>query len=264
MDGNIVIGVELEEKSFLSALRRLQSTAAQTTSRLLEPMGKAAGTQFLAGLRSADAASAGRTLARQTLGGFSGENFTGAGYGAAAGLLSGFRSGGSGMRGSASGMAAAVRNAFSGNWYSVGCNISAGIAAGIRGGSSAVTAAAAAAAYSALYAAKRALGIRSPSRVFRDEVGRNISSGIAEGITAGQRTVQTAMERQSELLVAAARQDVTPTLPRLGGTASRESSGGTGGGPLQISLEAPLYLDGRELARATAKYTGRQMMWEAM
>jgi hypothetical protein len=33
---------------------------------------------------------------------------------------------------------------------------------------------------------------------------------------------------------------------------------------MRIRLEAPLYVDGRELARATAKYTGQQLIWEAM
>ena len=33
---------------------------------------------------------------------------------------------------------------------------------------------------------------------------------------------------------------------------------------VRIRLEAPLYVDGRELARATARYTGQQLAWEAM
>lgn len=69
------------------------------------------------------------------------------------------------------------------SWYSVGSNICSGIASGINAGWSWLTSRVASLASSLLSAAKRALGIRSPSRVFRDEVGENIGLGIAEGVT---------------------------------------------------------------------------------
>ena len=41
--------------------------------------------------------------------------------------------------------------------------------------------------------AKGVLGIHSPSRVFRDEIGQNIAKGMGLGIERGQRTVHDAM-----------------------------------------------------------------------
>ena len=67
-------------------------------------------------------------------------------------------------------------------WSSVGSQAMAGLAAGIRSGASSVISAAAAAAASALAAAKNALGISSPSKVFRDEVGKMVMKGLGEGI----------------------------------------------------------------------------------
>lgn len=75
------------------------------------------------------------------------------------------------------------------SWYSVGSNICSGIASGINAGWSWLTSRVSRLASSLLSAAKRALGIRSPSRVFRDEVGQYVSLGMAEGITDTEANV---------------------------------------------------------------------------
>jgi len=67
------------------------------------------------------------------------------------------------------------------NWGSIGSNIISGIAGGLSGGVGAIVSAAKQAAQSALDAAKNLLGIKSPSRVFRDEVGKMMALGMAEG-----------------------------------------------------------------------------------
>lgn len=64
----------------------------------------------------------------------------------------------------------------------IGFNISAGVAAGISGGAALAIVAATGMATAALAAAKAALGIHSPSRRFRYEVGQNISESTAFGI----------------------------------------------------------------------------------
>jgi TP901 family phage tail tape measure protein len=65
---------------------------------------------------------------------------------------------------------------------SVGVNAIAGLAAGIRAGTFSVTSAMRTAARSAVNAAKNALVIKSPSHVFRDEVGVMTMKGFGEGI----------------------------------------------------------------------------------
>lgn len=67
---------------------------------------------------------------------------------------------------------------------SVGKAIVDGIAAGISAGASAIANAAKAAAQAALDAAKKLLGIKSPSQLFADVIGQNISLGMAQGILA--------------------------------------------------------------------------------
>ena len=68
------------------------------------------------------------------------------------------------------------------DWLSLGANIISGIANGILSGAGAIVSAAQDAASRALNAAKNFLGIHSPSRVFRDEVGKMIPQGMAVGV----------------------------------------------------------------------------------
>ena len=83
------------------------------------------------------------------------------------------------------------------NWGELGKNIVTGIANGIINGASAIVDAAKTAALSALDSAKKTLGIHSPSRVFRDEVGEQISAGIALGINDNLGAITSAMQNAS-------------------------------------------------------------------
>lgn len=75
-----------------------------------------------------------------------------------------------------------VKNAFTSvDWGNVGMNIIKGIANGLKGAAGAIVEAAKGAAESALNAAKNALGIHSPSRVFRDQVGKMMALGMGIG-----------------------------------------------------------------------------------
>lgn len=75
----------------------------------------------------------------------------------------------------------------------IGANIAQGIANGISNGVSAIVNAAKKAAQAALDAALALLGIKSPSTVFANLVGKPISQGMAAGIMAGLPDVQNAM-----------------------------------------------------------------------
>ena len=79
-------------------------------------------------------------------------------------------------------MVSQIRNAFTSvNWGSVGMNIVKGIASGLANAGGVIVKAAKSAAKSALDAAKSALGIHSPSRVFRDQVGKMMALGMGIG-----------------------------------------------------------------------------------
>lgn len=81
------------------------------------------------------------------------------------------------------------------DWLSLGSAVIEGIASGIRNGAGAIIGAAKDAASGALSAAKNFLGINSPSRVFREEVGRRIPEGLAEGIDKYSGLVDASIDK---------------------------------------------------------------------
>lgn len=90
--------------------------------------------------------------------------------------------------------------AFTGiNWASVGKQIINGIVRGISGAASALFNALRNLASSALDSAKRFLGIASPSKLFRDSVGKWIPEGIAVGITTNADSVQESIDKLIDL-----------------------------------------------------------------
>ena len=79
-------------------------------------------------------------------------------------------------------MISQIKNAFTSvNWGSVGINIISGIASGISSAVGSLISAATSVASSALDAIKSKLGIHSPSRVFRDQVGKMMALGMGIG-----------------------------------------------------------------------------------
>lgn len=77
---------------------------------------------------------------------------------------------------------------------SVGANIVNGIIQGVTNAASSLFSTLQDLASSALSAAKKALGIKSPSRAFRDQVGQWIPAGIAAGISGNADIVEDAMK----------------------------------------------------------------------
>lgn len=103
--------------------------------------------------------------------------FTGIG-----GKIAGFFSGVGGKIASKfSGVIGKIKGFFSGA-AQIGTYVVDGIKSGITGAIGGLVNTAASMAKSALGAAKKALGIHSPSRIFRDEVGRYITQGIGVGM----------------------------------------------------------------------------------
>lgn len=160
---------------------------------------------------------------------------------------------------------AVIRAGYSGmsglNWYGLGYNISAGVASGVRGGSYLITGAARAAAAAALAAAKSSLGIHSPSRVFRDEVGQMIPSGIALGIERSTPEAQAAVTLSADRLLSSAQAAVSPRVDDGARSYVTQNTIYQHSGREALLVTVPLTVDGREFARATAKYTGRQMAY---
>lgn len=84
------------------------------------------------------------------------------------------------------------------DWWDVGSNVIKGIVNGISSGIGWIKDAAKEAARSALNAAKNLLGIESPSKVFRDQVGKMIPAGLSIGIDEGAIDAIDSAKRLSE------------------------------------------------------------------
>lgn len=99
-----------------------------------------------------------------------------------------------------------MKSAFtSGNWASVGKNIIDGIIGGIGNAATALYNKAREIAGNALNAIKRKLGIKSPSRVFKKEVGKQIVAGIIAGLNEMESGLKKAAEKVSLSAVSAAK-----------------------------------------------------------
>ena len=94
------------------------------------------------------------------------------------------------------------------DWLSVGKNIVNGIVSGIGAAAGYLFDSLRNLASNALKAAKNALGIKSPSRVFRDEVGKHIVTGIVEGINKMQGALTKRMKSLSDSTVATMKSSV--------------------------------------------------------
>ena len=101
------------------------------------------------------------------------------------GVTSGIASHNGAVFNASSNLKASAHNGMSGGWtggYNAGMSIGEGMMSGIYAMAGSVAAAAANIASSAVAAARSTLAINSPSKVFRDQVGRAIPEGMAVGI----------------------------------------------------------------------------------
>ena len=110
----------------------------------------------------------------------------------------------------------------------IGKNIVQGIARGIANGASAAVNAVADLAQRVLNKAKSALGIASPSRVMRDEVGAMLPPGIGKGVEKTLPDLERAVRHDMEALSAKMRDAVQAEVL----TVSAQLSGGTTGKPV--------------------------------
>ena len=107
-------------------------------------------------------------------------------------------------------MISQIKNAFTSvDWGSVGVNIIKGIASGLSSAAKSLADAAANAASNALDWVKSKLGIHSPSRVFRDQVGKMMALGMGIGfeknipvksMSAGVKRAVGSLKKSAELI----------------------------------------------------------------
>ena len=145
----------------------------------------------------------------------------------------------------------AIKDAFLGvDWISVGVNIIKGIASGVASAAGQLVDAAVSAATDALNWVKSKLGIHSPSRVFRDQVGKNMALGIGVGFE--DNIPYKDMEKQANKMVSriqgAALGVTTSASPTASGyVASRSAVRTTDNGELLYAVDRLSRLANRPL-----------------
>lgn len=97
------------------------------------------------------------------------------------------------------------------DWLQIGRDIVAGIANGLKNSLGTIIEAAKSVGEAALNGLKGLLGIHSPSRVFRDEVGKNIALGIAEGIVGNKKYAKKSAEDIADAMLQAAKKRLDNT-----------------------------------------------------
>ena len=138
-----------------------------------------------------------------------------AGTQAGTNYATGVRSGTSAASSAAATMANTARitaGTYASGFYSVGAQMGQGISNGLASQTAAIAAQAANTVRRALQSAKEAASIASPSKKFRDEVGKQIGAGVAMGIKlstkdtedAAQAMVNTALSKATSWLAARA------------------------------------------------------------
>lgn len=160
---------------------------------------------------------------------------------------------------------AEVRSAFLAyDWLSLGSNIIAGIADGIKAGVSTIVDAAKNAAKAALDAAKDFLGIASPSKVMKKEVGRWIPAGMAEGIVENTKPVTDAMKQLTKETAGTLQTDLAVGLNqgqrKLNQATEQGQDTAAGGYNQTVNIYSPQELSPSEVARQTRNATKNMVL----
>lgn len=110
---------------------------------------------------------------------------------------------------------------------------------------------------------KKLFGIRSPSTIMREGVGKYLSLGLGDGILKYAGYAQSAMSSLMDSVMGEAYDPVINAS--VNGSAAAYGGSGISGSVFNssrpINLSIPVMVDGREIARATASYTSEQLSW---
>ena len=149
---------------------------------------------------------------------------------------------------------------FYSEYEEVGKYLTQGIAAGIEGGEESVINAIRTMMKNSVGTAQEELDIHSPSRIMRDLVGKNISLGVAEGISDNDEKPKNAISTMTYKLINAVK---FPTMPSIGyATAPNVSQSSSmydmltdfsNSGNKDIVLNSNLYLDGEKIYKNQQK-----------
>lgn len=147
------------------------------------------------------------------------------------------------------------------DWSTVGWDILHGINDGIMAGWDWLVNKAQNLADSLFTAAKRALGINSPSKKGK-WLGRMFDEGLGAGVDDGHDDVIGKVKNLSTTMAESFALDVNYNMPDAA-DAARDMTANIGmTATTGTTIEVPVSIDGREVARASAWYMGEQLAWE--
>lgn len=163
------------------------------------------------------------------------------------------------MSSTGSGIASNVQSAVSTNLTgttlrSVGVNAMTGLKAGINAGRSGVISAMRSAAQAAVSAAKTALKIKSPSQVFRDEVGVMTLKGFGEGVLTESKAQAKIIRNAARFLTDEAREGaIVNNATTNHKTYNQSSNVNLSGNTFTIRDEQDIYALATEIAALTRR-----------
>lgn len=152
------------------------------------------------------------------------------------------------------------------NWRSVGTNVITGIVKGLTAGVGTIISAAKTVAKKALSAAKNFLGIKSPSRRFRDEVGKMMAVGMGEGFEKNLPTddMQASIDASVKKMQKASYTVTTKAPATTSSAVARETItsseiGDDDNKPREIIIHTHVDLDGKEVGHSVTPYVDNNL-----
>lgn len=141
------------------------------------------------------------------------------------------------------GIGGKIKDAFgnAGSWLvSAGGNIIQGLVNGIKNAIGNAVAAVKGAASSIVNAAKNALGIHSPSRVFRDEVGKMIPAGLGKGVEANMNLAVNPVQRMVSTIMPNSLSNGLASLPVSSPVVENPNTGPRMSAPITVNTSDPM------------------------
>lgn len=148
------------------------------------------------------------------------------------------------------------------DWWQVGKDVVYGIGDGLMGAASYLYDKARSLARNALNSLKRAFDSHSPSKEAK-KIGVTVPQGLGQAFDEDTLAEDAARDLGSRA-IAGLTADVNYNIPDVSEYAKDLTSGFSGSYKAGAEITVPLYLDGREVARASAWWTGEQLSWEEM
>lgn len=205
-----------------TSVKTLKSTTAKALSSSdgsAKKAGAKLGSDFAKGIasKSGEAKTAGSKVAKSGISGAKGQKsgFTSVGSNLAAGIASGIRNNSGAVQEAAAAVvrAAVAKAKAEGKIHSpsrvmrddVGKWMPLGMASGIRKYTSDVEDASGEMANASVVATAKALDIHSPSKVYKDAIGKNIPAGVVRGVKEGQKELNAEMKLSVDEALSAAK-----------------------------------------------------------